>query len=274
MANESYLVTVTPQQLQLLQGLNVTPAHLAYRIGAGFHLLRAGGSGGLKGGVMVLGEHGFDETGSISAFLQEVGQECAARGFRGILADFETRTPTLETLVKELAALCRHRNLPLYVPEYYAPCACTTRVIIPSSISGGSLTLRLQEAVSRYGAGRVVLALERVAEDFTLPSPSGCGVPLSEQQLHEQMKRLCPSVFYSGELCARYYTYMSRENGAHFVMFDDGDTLRCKADTAKSHGITQLLLAFPDVETYGAQLGISRTQPQSKPSNYNRNRGC
>ena len=75
------------------------------------------------------------------------------------------------------------------------------------------------------------LAVQLVAEDFFLPSPTGSGVPLSRRELEEKLEQLHPSVFFSHELCARYFTYMSRESGAHFVLFDDRDTLRKKLDT-------------------------------------------
>ena len=91
--------------------------------------------------------------------------------------------------------------------------------MIPSALSGGSLQRRLEEALERFGESRTALALEKVAEDFFLPSPTGSGQPLTEQELEALKQRLSPSIFFSGDLCARYFTYMSRENGAHFVLF-------------------------------------------------------
>ena len=119
------------------------------------------------------------------------------------------------------------------MPERYGAHAPHSRVMIPSALSGGSLQKRLEEALERFGESRVVLALEKRAEDFYLPSPTGSGQPLNDQELAELKRRLSPSVFFSGELCARYFTYMSRENGAHFVLFDDGDTLRHKTEVRR-----------------------------------------
>lgn len=58
-------------------------------------------------------------------------------------------------------------------------------------------------------------------------------MPLSRRELEEKLEQLHPSVFFSHELCARYFTYMSRESGAHFVLFDDRDTLRKKLEVAQ-----------------------------------------
>ena len=77
-------------------------------------------------------------------------------------------------------------------------------------------------------------------------------------QLEELMARLSPAVFFSGELCARYFTYMSRDNGAHFVLFDDGDTLRHKVEVARELGIRTFLAPWAEVAPHAARIGILR----------------
>ena len=72
-----------------------------------------------------------------------------------------------------------------------------------------------------------------------------------------------PSVFYSGDLCAKYFTYT--ENGAgHFVLFDDGDTLRRKIETARRLGIRTFLAPWAEIGPHAAQAGIQRRQEQSR----------
>ena len=51
---------------------------------------------------------------------------------------------------------------------------------------------------------------------------------------------------------------MSRENGAHFVLFDDGDTLRRKVEVARKLGIRTFLASWTEIAPYAAQLGIQR----------------
>ncbi len=143
-------------------------------------------------------------------------------------------------------------------PRPTGPAPPTPRVMIPSALSGGSLSLRLEEARERFGRDRVALALEKAAEDFFLPSPTGSGVSLTREQLQERLEQLRPSVFFSNDLCARYFTYMSRENGAHFVLFDDGDTLRRKMDVARQAGVHTFLAPWSEAGEHAAQLGLSR----------------
>ena len=115
------------------------------------------------------------------------------------------------------------------------------------------------EAQERFGRDRVVLALQRVAEDFFLPSPTGSGTPLTQEELRERIQQRQPSIFFSHELCARYFTYMSRESGAHFVLYDDASTLAKKLQVAHSLDIRTVLAAWPEIADAAEELGLRRT---------------
>lgn len=215
MPEERFIVTLPPRLAPEVQGWRVTPAHQAYRLGP--RLMRAEGALP-QGGLMALGDRGFDALGGAEALSQEIVRECQARGFSGAVLDFERLLPPLEQLAAQLDGQFSRRGWTLLVPERYAGCAPGGRVMISSALSGGSLRQRLEEALARFGADRTALALERVAEDFFLPSPTGGGQALTQQELKEQMARLNPSVFFSSELCAQYFTYMSRERDRKSVV--------------------------------------------------------
>lgn len=260
MSSMRFCITVTPDQLREIQGLSVTPAHLAYRMGQGPHLFRTGGNPPPSGGWMVLDCRDFDGLGRPGPFCQEVVRECAARNFSGVVCDFESgRLPPLEETVAQLGKECSRRGWALLVPENYASCSSHAQVMISSALSGGSLDLRLEESIARFGRERVVLALQRTAEDFFLPSPTGSGRPLTRQQLRQLTQERSPSIFFSRELCARYFTYMSRESGAHFVLFDDDQTLANKVEIARRVGISTVLGAWTDLRDAVAALGLSGT---------------
>jgi len=263
MTTDTFYITLPPQHLPALQGWSATPAHLAYRMGHGPRLLRCDGSIPPKGGLMVVDDQGFDGFGPILPFCQELVRECQTRGFSGAFLDFEGRLPPLEQLAARLDELFAQRGWTLFVPEAYGLCAPKALVLIPSALSGGSLEERLREAGERFGRDRLALALQRSAEDFSLPAPTGCGRPLSQQELESLCIRLRPSVFFSHELCARYFTYMTRENGAHFVLFDDPDTLRRKVEVARSLGIHTFLAPWAEVSDCAEQLGLRRLPVQS-----------
>jgi len=177
-------------------------------------------------------------------------RECAARNFGGVICAFEGRpVPALERAVRSLDEILARKGMSLHVSENYGHCTHAGRVLISSALSGGSLSRRLRDSIEHFGGPeRITLAVRRVAEDFFLPSPSGSGRPMSREELSEQLQVRSPSVFFSNELCARYYTYMSRENGAHFVLFDDGMSILKKLQVAQDLGICRAVVMLSEVD--------------------------
>ena len=253
--NIRLILTAPPDQARAAQTLGLPVAHMAYRVGGGPHLFRSKMPVSVRGGLMAVDNVGFDGRGEPTSFCQEVIRECSARNFDGVLLDLEGRPLSLlGRIVAELGELMHKRGWPLYVPEAYGSFSDKTRVLISSALSGGSLTQRLTEAAERYGTQRLALAVERVAEDFYLPSPTGQGVPLSRDELRARMEERAPSVFFSSELCAHYFTYMSRQDGAHFILFDDALSIRKKLQVAHNLGIATAVLAYPQVDDLLPQL--------------------
>lgn len=243
------ILTAPPAAVQVASSYGLPIGHMAYRIGPGGHLLRANIPLNLRGGLMLVDGSGFDGRMDVNSFCQQVIRECAARVFDGVILDFEEQPhPLLGQIVNKLGALLTRRSWPLYVTEEYAGFSNQARVIIPSALSGGSLSKRLSDAVDRYGAERVALGVQRIAEDFTLPSPNGSGTPLSREELSRRIQSRGASVFFSDELCAHYFTYMSRQSGAHFVLFDNAGSIRKKIQTARKLGLCACILAWPEVD--------------------------
>ena len=242
------ILAVPPDLYRQAQNYHLPIAHMAYRLGCGPHLFRSGQPFPLRGGLMAMDDKGFDGRGDPSVFCREVLQECAARQFTGVLCDFEGRHPALTTIAQRLSASCRSRGLSCYLPEHLGHCSDSAGVLISTALSGGSLKQRLEDAVKSFGIERVIPAIERTAMDFFLPSPTGHGMELTRQELQERFDTLSPSVFFSSDLCARYFTYMSHQNGAHFVLFDDAVSIRHKLSVAQQLGLKTALMAFPQVD--------------------------
>ena len=244
------ILLAPPDRLDQARDTGLSIGHMAYRIGRGPHLFRSGAPIPLRGGSMVVDTKNFDGWGEPGPLCQEILRECIARGFGGVICDFEGPSlPLLERALTQLDELLARRGLTLHVPEQYGPCIRRGRVLISSALSGGSLAQRLAESSERFGGpDRITLAIRRVAEDFFLPSPTGCGHPMTREELAHDLATRTPSVFFSNELCARYYTYMSRENGAHFVLFDDAMSIRKKLQIAQNLGINRAVAALPEID--------------------------
>ena len=240
------ILAAPPEDVTAAQAHGLTLAHMAYRVGGGPHLFRSNQPIPARGGLMYIDDGGFDGRGTPDAFCQEVVRECAARGFGGVICAFDRKLPLLSAVVEQLGPMLVRQGRSFYVSEPYGRCTATGRVLIPTALSGGSLRQRLGEAAERYGAGRVALAVGRTAADFFLPSPDGQGRPLTREELKARLEERSPSVFFSDELCARYFTYMNRQSGAHFVLFDDAGSIRKKLRLAEALGIDRALL-WPEV---------------------------
>lgn len=249
-----YLLTPPQRQMDAAR-YGLTPAHLAYRVGGGPHLYRSQLPAPLQGGVMVLDNRGFDGAGSAEGFCQEVVRECAARGFQGVFCDFEgAPMPLLERAVALLAPTFQRRGWSLYVPREYPVNAPGVKVVVSTAISGGSLRHHLREAVDTYGLERVVLGLQWSREDFTLPARTGSGVPLTAAELGEVLKKRRPSVYFSDDLCAHYFTYMPTGEAPHFILYDDAVSMAKKLQLAKEMGIQEGFLPYPEEPELLAEL--------------------
>lgn len=198
---------------------------------------------------MVIGKDHFDGTGDASAFCQDVLRECVAQRLRGIVLDLESKpTPSISHIISFLAMQAKKRSWSFYLPRSYSHYGEHASIMVSSAISGGTLQSRLEDLVNRYGAERLTLCIDRSAEDFYLPAPTGSGRPLSRNALQKRIQELSPSIFFSHELCAHYFTYMSRDSGAHFVLFDDVGSIQKKISMAENLGIRQFFFLYSQME--------------------------
>ena len=201
---------------------------MAYAVGQGGCLTRCDTTAFPRGGLMGLSDRCTGAIPRIDTLCRTIVAECVKRGFQGVLADFETN-PYSDRLsfLSRLSARLSARGMALYCPLSLP--AEGAALLVGTGLSGGSLRALLEETACRYGAERLALDLERVMMDFPLPCPSGCGTPLTRE-----------------ELLAKYFTY-SEGNGTHFVLFDDAETLRQKVRLAQGLGIQTAFLMFPEI---------------------------
>lgn len=241
-------LAVTPEKQRTASQYTDRLAHVAYQVGREGHLTRQALLARTFGGLMVLGDRDWGAVRDTAQLCREVWRECGNRNYGGVVADFERppdpdRTSFLEALGRVLA---RNRKQ-LFVPEEYGRQVASAQVLICTALSGGVLRQRLEEAGQSFGPNRLALDLQRLRMSFPLPCPSGEGRPLSAGELEELMARRQPSVFYSGDLCAKYFT-TTRDGESRFVLFDDAGTLRRKMQLGRELGVGMGLVMYPEVE--------------------------
>lgn len=241
----SLILAANPmQEGQLAREPHRTVAHMAYRVEPGPRLMRLSRTMPGQGGLLYCPVEAGRGTGRMDSFCAQLIRECSARRYQGVVADLGEENTAL---ARQLDRTLSQQGLELYVPERYQSDCPHARILISTAISGGTLRGRLAEALRRLGPERAVAALERVAEDFLPPARTGSGTPLSPQALQQLRERIRPSVYWSPELCARYFTYFQPGGTAHFVLFDDVETLRAKLRLAGEVGIRQCLAAWDDL---------------------------
>ncbi len=243
-----FFLTAPQQQYAEAQRCGLPVACMSYRIGKGPRLLRAAMPSLPRGGLMGITLDN-EEDSDPGGICNEIFRECSARAFRGILCNFTPDQRLLpHEIVRQLGANCARYGMSLYVTEPYGAYSDKACVLISSALSGGSLQTRLEESIHKFGTGHVALLVEPVREDFFLPSPTGQGQRLQSDELTALMEQLDPSTFFSGELCAHYFTYMSKESGAHFVLYDDAGSIHKKIQLAALLGITDVFLPYHEVK--------------------------
>ena len=241
-----YLAT-TPENLRDALRFTDRAAHVAYRVGRDGHLTRQNLLARTQGGLMVLGDQDCGVIRDAGALVREVWRECGNRGFPGVLADFE-QPPSADraAFLEALSTVLARNSRALFVPEAYGRQVPRARVLICTAISGGTLRQRLEEAAGDFGVQRLALDLQRLRMSFPLPCPTGEGEPLSGEALAELLRRKGPGVFYSADLCAKYFT-STGEGESRFVLFDDAGTLRRKIQMGNELGIGTGFLMYPEV---------------------------
>lgn len=240
-------LAVTPDHLRDALGYTDHIAHMAYQVGPEGRLTRQNLLARTQGGLMLLGDRDCGPIRDVQALCRDVWRECAGRNFGGVAADFEC--PPQQDRTAFLEALCRimrRNNKQLFVPEAYGRDVPQAGVLICTALSGGTLRARLEEAVRTYGQRRVALDLQRLRMAFPLPCPSGEGDYLTGEELGRLLEEKRPTVFYSADLCAKYFT-VSAGNQSRFILFDDADTLRRKMQLGQNMGLGVGFLMYPEV---------------------------
>ena len=250
-------LAVTPDAYQEASRYCRSIAHVAYRIGPGSTLLRQSVLLKARGGLLSVSDREAPDIGQPEALCAAVLRECGRRGCGGVLLDFE-QPPRRDRIrfAQTLSAQLRATRRVLYIPERYADAVSGAVPLICTALSGGSFRQRLQEAAdARGGAGQLALDVQLLRMDFCLPARTGQGTPLSPDEFRALKEQCSPAVFFSQELCARYFTY-TRDGEAHFVLFDDADTLRQKLKVGAAMGFSAAFFMWPEVRDIAGQLGL------------------
>lgn len=248
-------LTVSPEEVREAAPFQKPLAHAAYRIGEGSSLLSRNLLVQTRGGLLVLSDRAAPPIDRPEALASAILRECARRDYGGVVLDFENPLrEDLRRLTSALSRQCAAGRRTLYVPESYAQAAERRIVIVNTAVSGGNFETHIREICAQYGGPQnVALDIQRLRMDFRLPARNGQGRPLSPEALTALTQERHPAVFFSRDLCARYFTY-SKNGEGRFVLFDDADTLRQKLCLGQQLGISAAFFQWPEICDIAADL--------------------
>lgn len=241
------ILAAPPNLLKSAASFGYPIAHMAYKIGHSPYLYRSDIAESVKNGIMAVDARELIPSPAEGQLVSEILKECEFRQFSGILLDIEQdKVSSAASFCRRLSEAAENSGLDLYITEAAAAHAKSAKVLVETAISGGTITERLKGAVSKYGAGRIALDIERVRMDFTLPSYEGKGEPLTAEQLERLLRQRHSPSFFSKDLCAHYFTYRNKDT-AHFVLYDNALSIRRKMAIAGKMGIETVFLFYPEV---------------------------
>ena len=229
-------------------------AHAAYRIGPGSTLLRQNMLLSVQGGLLSVSDEAVPFIDDPDALCAAAVRECSRKGYDGVLLNF--KLPAAQdrlTFAARLEPALKVTGRRVYLPEHYAEAVPGAMVLIETALSGGSLTEHLQEAAAKWGSSRLALDIERVRMLFPLPCPSGIGTPLSGAEFQALTEQVSPAVFFSPDLCARYFT-CHRNSKPQFILFDDAETLKRKVQIGRELGAAATIFRWADVADIAEDL--------------------
>ena len=126
----------------------------------------------------------------------------------------------------ELRVLAEALGPKLVVPEVWRDLLPHAGILISSSISGGTLKNRFDEAI-RTAPRRCWLLLEQMQMEFPLPCPDGTGRRITVINYGNS--------FYSEALCCQYTHFCCNHKG-FMVLWDTRETLLTKLELARAIG--------------------------------------
>ena len=185
-----------------------------------------------------------DKTGlsscDIDKLFRDITNEISRRNYSGVLLNIK-----LENLdvgkAEKLFSLLSQRKITYFLPIELAQMSKDAKIILPSSISGGSISEMIKNISDKYTPTRVCIEIIRNCHDFEMPAYKPDGYMLTREKFDALLDEYTPQCFFNADLGCKYFTY--RQDGKiHFVLFDDPDTAIYKINLANSHGLHGVFL--------------------------------
>lgn len=180
--------------------------------------------------------------GNAEQLCADLISEVQKLGCPGVFLDLEQNYPLLQDFLMLADERLTAERIPLYVPERCGENLHHAVLVCEGAVSGGSFDQYFTDLLEQYGTGRVAAMLHPACTAFLLPSQDAIGTPLAQADLEQLRSRYGAQIFFSKELCAKYFTYMDEQEQGHFILFDDWITMQEKYRRLSNMGICPCFL--------------------------------
>lgn len=164
----------------------------------------------------------------------------------GVFADFERETAQTLALLRAFDEALAEDGIPLYVPVNIGR-DLEHAVLTVSTGAFGRQPDRIFFLVAGHLRGAPCRGVPSAGVAGFYPALCLAGRKTAlRRRTAALLAETGAQVFFSHELCARYFTYTDREGAAHFVLFDDADTLAAKLAQLTGCGVQTVFALYPD----------------------------
>jgi len=246
-------LAVTPQEAPYAAAYPVSLACMAYHIGPNSTLMRRNALLQNQGGLLTVSEQGSPLVEDSHSLCAAVLRECSRRNYGGVFLNFAA--PVRHDLLQfatQLDEVLYKNGKKLYLPEGYVSSCPKAFLLVDTALSGGNLSEHLKQAAEKR-KNLSALYMERIQMDFCLPARKGTGVTLANSAFTTLLDEKSPSIYFSPDLCARYFTYQ-KGSETHFVLFDDAETLKRKLKLGSEYGYSAAIFMWSEIQNIAPQL--------------------
>lgn len=220
---------------------------LCIGVGKGMSLRRLYLPAKTSNDILGLSDIGISE-GNISICVDSIVYEVRKYGFKAVFADFEhLESEVVSEFLSKLDDRLNKEKIKFFVPICNEFSVKYAVLVTQSALSGGNLEEYISSLLEKY-PNRIAVSIRPICTDFALPSKDSEGTPISDEERMERIKKYDSGVFFSSDLCAKYFTYMDENENGHFVIFDDDSTISAKIQRLNALDIDKIFALYPHVQ--------------------------
>ena len=222
--------------------------HLIYKINEKGVLQRAPIYSSSKRSLMGIYDYGGLSLCNTDVLIRDIMVEINRRNYLGVLLDFAD-DPSIYDVIQRIDYSLSQRHILHFLPVSMAQLSKDAKLIIPSSISGGSFIEMIEFYAEKYPPSRLCMEIVRSRNRFKMPSYKPEGEFLSNDDFAKLTAQFSPSMFFSSDLACKYFTYRDNDE-TFFVLYDDAETAVHKIRIAEKYNFFATFLLYSEWGEY------------------------